>query len=114
MVSLTWVYVISLSIVSGAGMFAAFVGDRIHPIKGGDLGQEPPTEAQVNTAIMSAAELAKRRKQATAEERALKTASSPPPPPEPSAPVPVVSKEVPVKEEASSTEQTEEPGNVLG
>jgi hypothetical protein len=105
MVSLTWVYVISLSIVSGAGMFAAFVGDRIHPIKGGDLGIPPPTPAQVATATASANELARRLRDASKEDIALKTASSP---------LPSAPEELPSKEEASSTEQTEEPGNVLG
>jgi hypothetical protein len=76
MVSLTWVYVISLSIVSGAGMFAAFVGNTIHPIKGGDLGIPPPTEAQVATAAASAADLAKRLQEATAEEKASSTAQT--------------------------------------
>jgi hypothetical protein len=80
MVSLTWVYVISLSIVSGAGMAAAFVGDRIYPIKGGDLGLPPPTEAQVATAAASAADLAKRLQEATAEERASNTEQTANPP----------------------------------
>ena len=70
MVSLTWVYVISLSIVSIGGMAAAFVGDRIHPIKGGDLGMPPPTPAQVATATASANELARRLRDASIEEKA--------------------------------------------
>jgi uncharacterized membrane protein len=73
MVSLTWVYVISLSIVSIGGMAATFVGNTIHPIKGGDLGIPPPTEAQVATAAASAADLAKRLQEATAEEKAANT-----------------------------------------
>lgn len=71
MVSLTWVYVISLSLVSAAGMASAFVGNRFYPIKGGDLGLPPPTEAQVATAAASAADLAKRLQEATAEEKAV-------------------------------------------
>lgn len=94
MVSLTWVYVISLSIVSAAGMASAFVGNKFYPIKGGDLGIPPPTPAQVATATASANELARRLRDASKEDEALKTASSPPPL---------------TNEEASSTEQTEEP-----
>ena len=94
MVSLTWVYVISLSIVSAAGMASAFVGNNFYPIKGGDLGIPPPTPAQVATATASANELAKRLRDSSIEDEALKTASSPPPS---------------TNEEASNTEQTEEP-----
>lgn len=69
MVSLTWVYVISLSIVSAAGMASAFVGNRFYPIKGGDLGIPPPTPAQVATATASANELAKRLRDASLEDK---------------------------------------------
>lgn len=97
MVSLTWVYVISLSIVSAAGMASAFVGNNFYPIKGGDLGIPPPTEDQVTKALLSAANLAKQRNDASKEELALKTASSPPEPTK--------------EEEVSNTEQTESPAS---
>lgn len=100
MVSLTWVYVISLSIVSIGGMAAAFVGNTIHPIKGGDLGIPPPTPAQVATATASANELARRLRDASKEDIALKPNSSP---------LPSSPEELPPKEEASNTGQTEEP-----
>ena len=53
MVSLTTVYGISIALTSLAGMGAAFVGNRIYPLKGGAV-ELPPTPADVEKATAEA------------------------------------------------------------
>jgi hypothetical protein len=53
MVSLTTVYGISIALTSLAGMGAAFVGNKIYPLKGGAV-ELPPTPADVKKATEEA------------------------------------------------------------
>ena len=59
MASLTTVYMISVLLSSAAGMGAAFVGNKIYPIKGG-AEVPPPTPAEVKKATAEAADKAAR------------------------------------------------------
>ena len=71
MVSLTTTYIVSLALVSIAGMASAFVGHKIYPIKGGANLVPPPTPAEVSAAAAEAAEKASKLANATLEEKAV-------------------------------------------
>jgi hypothetical protein len=90
MVSLTTVYGISIFLTSLAGMGAAFVGNKIYPIKGGAV-ELPPTPADVKKATEEADKAAsdaavKAAKLAAAdvyEVKKAQQAEEPPPTPAP-------------------------------
>ena len=70
MSSLSTVYVITTVLSSIAGMGAAFVGNRIFPLKGGSR-QPPPTPAEVEEATRVAADKAQRLASAEEYEKKL-------------------------------------------
>ena len=93
MQSLTSVYFISLVVVSLVGVGSAFLGNMIHPIKGG-ADYVPPTPADVAKATAEAERASneadkKAKELRDAEKFQIEKSRNPPLPPSPPAPPPL-------------------------